>query len=160
MADQLVVTSKFRYPKTVACLAGMILLTAVATMLFRLQSTSGDHQAVLYVANPIVELGVLSPGNVREIALPIANKGGRRLIIHEMDESCECGSPIKRTILIPPGVTKKVKVLIDTRFATGAIESTTSFTTNDRAQPHFDLIVRAWVLQSEQLEPVLAPVRQ
>ena len=138
----------------------MILLTAVATPHFRLQSIPGGHPAaVLYVANPIVELGVLSPGEVREIALPIVNKGSRRLVLNEVDSGCQCGDRIRRTILIPPGATEEVIVGIDTRFATGAIEASTSFTTNDPAQPRFDLIVRAWVPVSEQLEPIPA-IRQ
>jgi hypothetical protein len=136
-------------------------LAAVATPFFSSPSIpSGPPVAVLYIANPVVELGVLSPGAVREVLCPIVNKGDVRLVINEVDRGCGCGERVRRSILIPPGVTRELVVSIDTRLETGAIEKLTSFTTNDPVQPRFDLLVKASVHPARHLESSDADQRQ
>jgi len=141
--------SKCRRTLTFA-LAGMFLATCAA-LFYRSQSIPRGRPApVLYVANPTVELGVLSPGDVREVAFPIVNKGNRRLVINEIDRGCGCGEPVRRTMLIPPGAAEDWVVSIDTRFETRAFEKLTSFTTSDPAQPRFDLLVKSSVHPAEK----------
>ncbi len=142
--------SKLRRPITTATLAGIFLVT-VTTLFYRSQSIPrGQPAAILYVANRTVDLGVLSPGDVREVAFRIANKGNRRVVINEIDRGCECGEPVRRTIVIPPGAAEDWVLNIDTKFKIGAFEKLTSFTTSDPAQPRFDLLVKGSVQPVEK----------
>ena len=142
--------SDFRRLITFAILTGTFLAT-LTTLFYRSQSISrGQPTPVLHVANAIVELGVLSPGDLREVAFPIVNKGNRRLVINEIDRECRCGEPVRRTLVIPPGVAEDLVVSIDTRFEAGAFEKLTSVTTNDPARPRFDFLVKASVHLEEK----------
>lgn len=110
----------------------------------------------------MVDLGVLSPGENREVAFSILNKGDRRLVINEQDSGCGCGEPVSETLLIPSGDTKEIVFDIDAQYGLGSIKKKRSFTTNDPAQPRFDLIVKARVDRVEPStgsdSPKLAPL--
>ena len=80
-----------------------------------------------------------------EIVFPVRNRGTRRLVLNETASECNCEDRAARTILIPPGETARVSVTLDTRFASGPLQATAAFTTNDPAHPTLTLTVRACV---------------
>jgi hypothetical protein len=155
-----VFASRVRFPMILACLAGLSFAVFDPIFIASQSILSGSPAAVLYIDNPLVELGALSPGELREVVYSISNKGNSRLVINEVDRGCGCGDPVRRTLLIPPGATKDMVVSIDTPITTGAIEKLTTFTTNDPAQPRFNLLVRAWVAPTEHLDGPDADQRQ
>ncbi len=83
-------------------------------------------------------------------SFPIRNAGTRRLVLNAMDLNCGCSQPGQRTILVAIGETIHIDVPLDTRFTSGSVENSVSFTTNDPAHPHFELKVRAFVTEDKQ----------
>jgi hypothetical protein len=102
-------------------------------------------QAVLVVPNSVHDFGETSLQQIWQASFSIRNAGGRRLVLNELDQGCDCDDRISRTILISPGETTVVDAILDTRDADGLVETITRFTTNDPALPHIDLITRARV---------------
>jgi hypothetical protein len=128
-----------------------IFLTAFAAHLYRSQAKPhGPLVPILYVANPTVQLGVLSLGETREVAFPIVNKGNQRLVVNEIVAGCGGCDRVRRTLLIPPGAAKDFTVSIDTRFDTGAFEKLTKLRTSDPTKPQLDLRVKGWVDPTEK----------
>jgi hypothetical protein len=111
------------------------------------------NAASLVMSDRVRDLGPTSIREERGVSFPIRNAGTRRLVLNELDQQCGCGDRVQRTILVAPGETVEVNVPLDTRFATGAVENSASFTTNDPAHPRFKLTVRAFVTAEK---PVLA----
>ena len=140
-----------KHRRTLAFAVTAMFLATIATLFYRSQSIPKVRPApVLFVANPIVKLGELSPGDVREVVFPLVNKGNRRLVINEIDRCCGCSERVRRTIVLPPGAARDWVVSIDTRFEIGAFEKLTSFTTSDPAQPRFELLVKGSVHPAEE----------
>jgi len=130
---------------TVAILSGTFLAT-FTTLLCRSQSIPrAQPAAVLCVAKRTVDLGHTTAQKEWKIGFPIRNAGTRRLVLNELDPDCNCGDRARQTTLVPPGATAEVTVTLDTRFASGPIETTARFTTSVPAQPALNLTVRAWV---------------
>jgi hypothetical protein len=158
--SEAVIASRLGCRMVVACIGG-IGFAAIVTMLLTLPRNHGCHpSAVLYVADPIIEVGVLAPGEVRDVVCPIVNMGDHRLVINERDRGCGCAESVLKTLLISPGAKKDLAVSIDTRFERGAIEKLVSFTTNDPAQPRFDLLIKAAVDPVRDLDGTDADPRQ
>jgi hypothetical protein len=139
------IASPLGYWSAVGCITGVGFAVMVAMFVSSPTNDVSHPSAVLYIADPVVELGELAPGEARQVVYRIANRGDRRLIINEIDRGCGCGDPVRRTWLIPPAATRDVAISIDARHQSGAIEKTTSFTSNDPAQPRFDLLINASV---------------
>lgn len=97
----------------------------------------------VYVANDKFDLGVVRPFETREVAFSIENQGLRRLILNEI--GCGCGSPIRPAIVVLPGNTEIVPVLLETSGDLEKIEKKVSFATNDTLHPRIDLTVLAQV---------------
>ncbi|MFY7874975.1 MAG: DUF1573 domain-containing protein [Pirellula sp.] len=97
----------------------------------------------VYVANNKVDLGVVHPFETREVAFSVENKGLRRLILNEI--GCGCGSPIRPAIVILPGKSEIVPVLLEISADLEKIEKKVSFATNDTLVPRIDLTVLAQV---------------
>lgn len=110
-----------------------------------------ESTAVLYLPKQELDLGIVQWRGEREVTFSVLNKGQRRLVINEVDNECACGQPVRRTVIIPPGGVENLVVNIDTRSKSVDFENLASFTTNDVAQPRFDLRVRASVASTEQL---------
>ena len=107
--------------------------------------TSSAARTAKCVAEPIRDLGNTTLEKQWKIVFPIRNDGARRLVLNELEHECNCKDHARRVILVRPGATAEVTVTLDTRFASGPIEATTSFATNDPARPSLNLTVRACV---------------
>lgn len=107
-------------------------------------------RATVLIPEPVQTLGQISDRKQWQIIFPVRNSGDMRLVLNELDLDCGCGNKTKRSVLVPPGKTTKISVLLDTRFAAGSVENCVSFTTNDPTQPRVTLTVRAFVLASPQ----------
>lgn len=147
--------------RSIAVIAGLLLLGAAVYVCRPVfcgsasararTSRNGDSRSKsrVYVSEPVRDLGRTSVRKVWEVAFPIQNHGTRRLLINELDLCCGVNR-VSRTFLIPPGETADVTVKLDSRSASGPIESTTRFSTNDPAHPTLELTVRAWVGTAEE----------
>ena len=116
----------------------------------------GEPVANLWVADDTIDLGSLLPDELREVPFSIENKGLRRLVLNEIDRECGCGMGLQSMILIPPGSTSEVVVSVNTRFQTGAITTSTIFTTNDPIQPRICLTVKGWIHPDPRAQTVSA----
>ena len=131
----------------IACFTAA-LLTILTVALASVRTYSGGNASV-YLPKRLVDLGRVTFQEEREVRVLVMNQGKRRLVINELDCGCRCGIPTQKTLCVPPGKTVELIASIDTRFVTGAIEKTTTFTTNDPTQPRFELVVKASVQPAE-----------
>lgn len=139
-----------RMSKKSVCFASLVLwLPLLAVSVHFFPSTSRGTQLpgrlARCVAEPTRDLGHTTVQRELGVIFPIRNNGMRRLVLNEVDRQCQCGDRARRTIVIPPGATDEVTVILDTRFAAGPIEATAAFTTNDPRRPTLMLTARAWV---------------
>ena len=51
---------------------------------------------ILEVASQTIDLGVLPVGKRVDVSFALANTGGKRIQIHEVDRECGCGETIRR----------------------------------------------------------------
>lgn len=98
---------------------------------------------ILEVANQTIDLGFFPVGKRVDVSFPIANSGGKRIQIHEVDRDCGCGETIRRSMTLAPGTRSDWIVSFDPAFAVGHMERTTCFITSDPALPRFELKVIA-----------------
>ena len=134
--------STFKLPTLLASLA-VALLTA---RLVLVNSTSIEGATPsLRVAQPIIELGELLPGEVRRVAIPITNNGSRRLVLHKVNQECQCGDSPQSPLLIPPGATQNLVEPIEATVESGPFEQSINITTNDPAAPRVTFLVRGLI---------------
>jgi hypothetical protein len=131
----------------IACFAAA-LLTILSVALASV-GTRTNGNASVHLPKRLADLGRVTLQEKREVRFLVMNQGNCRLVINELDGGCRCGTPIQKTVCVPPGKSAVVIASIDTRFVTGAIEKTTTFTTNDPTQPRFELVVKASVQPAE-----------
>lgn len=148
--------SRERWILMVAVLAGGIL---AARKCPTTQVVAGVHHG-LPEFDQVMDLGTVEFGQNPMVSFPIRNFGNRRLVVNEVDVQCNCGLKILSTLVIQPGETKYVSKTLDTRFASGPIETIAAFRTNNPDRPDFQLITRAWIDDSSNsvLQPTLADV--
>ena len=84
------------------------------------------------------------------ISFALANTGGKRIQIHEVDRECGCGETIRRSMTLGPRSSGAWIVSFDPAFAVGHTENTTSFIASDPDLPRFELRVIANVKQPNQ----------
>lgn len=102
--------------------------------------------ALLTSSDTTRDLGQTSDREVLHVSFHIRNSGRRRLVLNALERDCACSDPMQPTILVDIGETLHVDVPLDTRFATGTVENSVSFATNDPAHSQFHLKVRAFVI--------------
>jgi hypothetical protein len=108
----------------------------------------GSLAATVSLASTHRDLGTTSESNLWEVAFPVHNIGGRRLVVNQLDTTCDCSERSLKTILVAPGETVDLIVTLDTRMANGEVENIASFTTSDPNHPYLHLTVRAVVVDS------------
>ncbi|QDU40146.1 hypothetical protein Mal4_45010 [Maioricimonas rarisocia] len=91
------------------------------------------------------DLGTLSSRGLQQVRFEAKNRGRKRLVINRLGGGCRCDDAAPQTIVLPPGQSGKIAVMLDTRRAGGAVEEVFSFSTSDPARPRFDLTVRAQI---------------
>jgi hypothetical protein len=124
--------------------ASVIILGAIVLLVFwhgPEQDTENCPKA--FVAIDRVDLGVVRPSERQEVAFLVENNGRIRLILNEL--GCGCGSPARPTIVVQPGKTESVAVLLESGSELEKIERKVSFATNDQLRPRIDLTVVAQV---------------
>lgn len=102
-------------------------------------------RALMHISDCTVDLGELSPSELRDVSFLIENKGTRRLILNHV--GCGCGEPKRYPILVQAGKTNNVMVHFEANQEFGPMERIVSFTTNDEAKPRVDLTVIAMVTE-------------
>lgn len=109
------------------------------------QFDPGSLAATVSLGSTLRDFGRTSQLKLWKAAFPVGNSGGQRLVINELDTTCDCGERSLRTFLVAPGETVDLIVTLDTRFARGEVENIASFTTNDPQRPRLNLTLRAFV---------------
>lgn len=100
---------------------------------------------LLEVETQFAELGSVEFGSRTDIAFRFENLGGKRVVIHEVDQACACGEPIRRSMTLGGRAGQDWVVNFETAFQVGPIEKIWHFISSDPALPRFSLTVRAEV---------------
>ena len=90
------------------------------------------------------DAGTVARGDVIRKSFPVRNAGGSRLVISNLDASCNCAAA-DYTPHIEPGSEGSVAIRIDTEDFSGPIEKYIVATTNDPANPKIKFTVTAVV---------------
>lgn len=139
----------------VACVIAASMLFAVLLAMRSRHSQIQPPHASLRLSRNVVDLGSTSVQKEWSVPFQVCNSGKIRLVINKVDTAC-CGDSAQETIIIPPGKTVEVAVNLDTRFTTGSVENTASFTTSAPDCPRLDLTVQAWVVGDQSTSPSAA----
>ncbi|MCZ6726714.1 MAG: DUF1573 domain-containing protein [Acidobacteria bacterium] len=101
-----------------------------------------------FVAQSVVDVGVIARGNTVEHAFEIRNEGDATLEILEVKPTCGC-TVVDFDSTIAPGASGNVVAKLDSKGLRGPIAKTVRVFTNDGRNPQIDLVikanVRAWV---------------
>lgn len=110
---------------------------------FRLANTSYDGVPRAVLAIDTCDLGVVRPGGLLTARFPVENRGARRLVLTELDRSCDCVRGDRPEIVVGPGRSAEIGVRFDTEELTGPVQLEIRYSTNDPALPTILLHVLA-----------------
>lgn len=136
---------QIRLPVVVALLVGVFFTVSIVKA--RLGALPKDLREIplLNVETRVADLGKVRFGSRTDIAFRIENLGGKRVMIHEVDQECACGEPIRRSMTLDGQQTQDWVVNFDTAFQVGEVEKTWHFISSDPALPRFCLTVHGEV---------------
>lgn len=101
-----------------------------------------------FVAQPVVDVGVIARGDTAEHTFEIRNEGDTTLEIVEVKPTCGC-TVVDYDSKIAPGASGTVVAKVNSKGLRGPIAKTVRVFTNDGRNPQIDLVikanVRAWV---------------
>lgn len=110
---------------------------------FRLANTSHDGVPHAVLATATCDLGAVRPGGMLTARFPIENRGTRRLILTELDRSCDCVRGDRPEIVVGPSRSAEIGVRFDTEELAGPVQLEIRYSTNDPALPTILLRVLA-----------------
>ncbi len=93
------------------------------------------------------DLGEVISGRTVDVTFQVTNVGGQRLILRELDGSCECLSSDRPEILVAPGSTHNLVARLDTSKLCGPMKLELRYRTSDPSQPLVTFSVLADVRQ-------------
>jgi Protein of unknown function (DUF1573) len=79
--------------------------------------------------------GPVTAGPVLVARFTVHNQGGRRLVLNQKSQSCECASTGTPTIVIPPGASGVVVAKLKTKDIRGSVAVEATFATSDPSRP-------------------------
>jgi len=105
------------------------------------------------------DFGTVSAGSDIRASFPIRNVGGRRLILVEQSRSCGCLSTQEPEIIVPPGGSRDLEILLKTSQLDGSVRKHVQYGSNDPELPTFTLTLIAEVegRSSHAAGPVSGP---
>jgi Protein of unknown function (DUF1573) len=108
-------------------------------------SLTTEVRPMLVIDDLEKDLGHVSVGERISVEFALSNAGDRRLILQNVESSCECvsGEP---SIVVASGKSKALKVKFRAQEATGQMQIETSYSTNDPERPLLTLTVLANVV--------------
>ncbi|MCX6136312.1 MAG: DUF1573 domain-containing protein [Ignavibacteriales bacterium] len=112
-------------------------------------------QAKIVVEHPVVEMGTLFQGEVRNIVIPIRNAGVDTLLVKEVTTSCGCTVARASRFSVAPGADATVEATFNSTGFQGPLTKIVTIRTNDTASPYtpirinFDVV--AEIIPSDNL---------
>ena len=107
------------------------------------QGNRVSHAAGLEIPISVLDIGPVQRNELRSVEFAIRNGLTKRLVINELDAGCGCSDSLTQPLIVPPGESASLTVVLDVGSATGPIEKRVVFTTNDPSRPRFDVTVLA-----------------
>ena len=89
------------------------------------------------------DLGRVPVGKTIQVAFPVNNSGGKRLLVNRAGQSCECVSSAGEHLAISPGRTEDLTAVLDTAKVSGPVKLELSYGTNDPEHRHLTLVLLA-----------------
>lgn len=89
------------------------------------------------------DLGEVRGGQPLTARFPIENRGARRLVLTELDRSCDCVRGERPEIVVGPGRSGEIRVRLETDELSGPMQLEVRYATNDPALPMITLRVLA-----------------
>lgn len=136
---------KIKLPVVAVLLVGVFLTVSVVKARLGALPENLSEIPLLNVETRVAELGQVRFGSRTDIAFQIENLGGKRVMIHEIDQECACGEPIRRSMTLDAQEDQDWVVNFETAFQEGPLEKSWYFISSDPALPRFSLTVRAEV---------------
>ena len=104
----------------------------------------GSPQAV--IERTRWDFGTVSGEKELMARFPVTNAGRRRLVLVELDRSCDCVAPDRPEIIVAPGESTVIPIRLDAKQLAGAFEMIVRFTSNDAHQPTLEFRLCAKIL--------------
>jgi hypothetical protein len=110
-----------------------------------MHAADASGEPLVVVAPAEWDFGRAEPGRLLEARFRVTNRGGRRLVLHRSQESCDCLSTAEPDVLVEPGGSRVVTVQLDTRGKLGTVTADLLLKTNAPRRPILRLSCRAQV---------------
>jgi hypothetical protein len=118
----------------IATAVGVAWLALVVFVVPRLNAENRLPEA--WVEKTRYDFGLVQQGEQLTTRFAIANRGGRRLIVREHSESCDCASAnAEKPLVLSPGEMAYVTPLLDTSHLAGPVQIEFRYHTNDTRSP-------------------------
>ena len=112
------------------------LLGGLLVFHYQVHAQAGDQQVpALVLKHSLQDFGAVSAGRKLSARFPIRNDGRRRLILREEFRNCSCLTGGKPEIIVAPGKTVELEVIMHTSQLSGAVRKLVRYRTNDPKLP-------------------------
>ena len=107
---------------------------------------------ILFVEEPLKDMGTLVEGNLIRHTFLLTNKGGSPLIIDRVETDCSC-TKVNHDPLIQPNRNSYLRVALDTSGRAGTWTRTLRLFSNDPRSPETQLSIKAHILKAVTVKP-------
>lgn len=132
--------------RTLMMLLTVVLVECVAAVVFgriRLTQPPVNATAEVALATDRQDFGEVPAGPPLIARFPIENHGARRLVLTELDRSCDCIRGERPEIIVGPGSSGEIRVRLATDELCGPMQLALRYATNDPALPMLTVQVLA-----------------
>lgn len=91
------------------------------------------------------DFGRVAAGPSLQATFRVRNAGGRRLVLHRSESSCDCLAGVEAELLVEPGASRTITAQLRTEGASGAVSADLLLRTNDPERGTLRLSCRAYV---------------
>ncbi|HEX5444459.1 MAG TPA: DUF1573 domain-containing protein [Pirellulales bacterium] len=116
----------------------VVLFECVAAVVFgRLRLAPHDSEAVPHAVVPdtLLDFGEVPAGRPLTAHFPVENHGARRLVLTQLDASCDCIRGDRPEIVVGAGESSDIQVRLETEELSGPMQLDLRYATNDPILP-------------------------
>jgi Protein of unknown function (DUF1573) len=122
----------------IAIIAGLAIGARIVTAV---ASSGGESPPRLKIGTHEQDFGSVQAGVPLDTSFLVTNRGGQRLILHEMNGGCGCMKPGRTAIIVPPGDAATLTSRLETDHLAGPLKLEVRYQTNDPTQTELKLFV-------------------
>ncbi|HEX7447199.1 MAG TPA: DUF1573 domain-containing protein [Pirellulales bacterium] len=132
--------------RPLAILLTVVLFECVAAVVlgrWQLAPHEGPSAPQAVLSDTTLDLGAVPAGQLLMARFPVENRGTRRLVLTQLDGSCDCIRGDRAEIVVGAGEASDIRVKLATEELSGPMQLDLRYATNDPGLPTFALRVLA-----------------